>query len=140
MGMVKVWTAQKIENTYTDNTPLLDIRVLGRRSLDKAQRLGHKAGRTVLAEKCANLLLLLLIVRREQVNGQRLAVKRIWHENGIFLVVVGGGQDISALDGLVKETKDIHDDEDALGRRVDGSGHIGLAVVNRGVIALLLVA
>lgn len=127
-------------STYTNNAPLLDIRVLGRRSLDEAQSLGHKARWAVLSKKGTDLLLLLLVVGREQINGQRSAVKGIRQENSIFIVVVGGGQDVRTLDGLVKEAKDVHDDEDALGSRVDGAGNIGLAVVNGGIVALFLVA
>lgn len=127
-------------STYTDNAPLLDVRILGRRSLDDTEGLGDKARRAILAEEGADLLLLVLVVGREQLNGQGRAVEGIRDEYGVLVVVVGGGQDVGALQGLVEEAEDVHDHEDALGGRVGGPGDVRLAVVDGGVVALLLIA
>lgn len=102
--------------------------------------LGDEARRAVLAKEGADLLLLVLIVGREQADVQWRAVEGVRHEDGILVVVVGRGQDVATLDGLVKETEDVHDDEDALGCLLGGAGHIRLAAIEGLVVALLLVA
>ncbi|KUI57634.1 hypothetical protein VP1G_10946 [Cytospora mali] len=91
--------------------------------LDSAEGLGHVGRRAVLAEEGADLLLLVLVVGREQVDGERLAVEGVGHEDGVLVLVVGRGEDVGALHGLVEEAKDVHDDEDALGRFLDRARH-----------------
>lgn len=55
-------------------------------------------------------------------------------------MVVGGGQDVAALDGLVEEAEDVHDDQDALADLLGGARHVRLLAVDGLVDALLLVA
>lgn len=103
-------------------------------------RLGHEARGAVLAEEGANLLLLLFGLGREQADVQWRAVEGVGHEDGVLVVVVGRGQDVAALHGLVKEAEDVHDDKDGLGGLLGGPGHVRLAAVEGLEVALLLVA
>lgn len=130
----------KKSRTYTNNTPLLNVRVLGLGVLQDTSDLGHEARRAVLAEERTNLLLLVLVVRGEQLDGQGLAVEGVGHEDSVLLVVVGSGQDVTALDGLVEEAKDVHDNEDALAGVLGRARHVRLLAVNGLVVPLLLVA
>lgn len=102
--------------------------------------LGHEAGRAVLAEEGADLLLLVVVVGREQADVQRRAVKGVGHEDGVLVVVVCRGQDVTALHGLVKEAKNVHDDKDGLGGLLGGACHVRLAAIKGLKVALLLVA
>lgn len=102
--------------------------------------LGDEAWGAVLGEEVAKLLLLLLVVGREQLDGQGRAVEGVGHEDGVLVVVVGGGQDVAALDGLVEEAKDVHDDEDAPSGVRGGARHVRLAAVEGLEVALLGVA
>lgn len=91
-------------------------------------------------EESAKRLLLLLVVRRVQRNVEGLAVESVRHKHSILVVVVCGSQDITALDRLFKEAKDVHNDQNALGGLLGGTRHIGLLTVNGLVVALLLIA
>lgn len=51
--------------TNTNNTPLLDVGILGLSILENAGDFGCEAGRAVLAEEGADLSLLVLVVGRE---------------------------------------------------------------------------
>lgn len=102
--------------------------------------LGHEARRAILAEEGANLLLLLVVVGREQADVQRGPVEGVRHEDGVLVVVVCRRQDVAALHGLVKEAEDVHDNEDALGCLLGGARHVCLAAIEGLVVALLLVA
>lgn len=102
--------------------------------------LGHEARRAVLAKEGADLLLLVVVVGREQANIQWRAVEGVGHKDGILVVIIGRGQDVAALDGLVKEAEDVHDDENSLGGLLGGAGHVRLAAIEGLEVALLLVA
>lgn len=102
--------------------------------------LGHEARGAVLAKEGADLLLLVLVVGREQADVQWRAVEGVGHKDGILVVVVGRGQYVATLDGLVKEAEDVHDDKDALGCLLGGAGHVRLAAIEGLEVALLLVA
>lgn len=111
-------------HTYTNDTPGLNVGVLGAQGLDKGRELlGDAVGR-VLVEESAQVLLLLVRVGRVPLNGARLALEPIGHEH-LVLGVVAGGQDVGALDGLVEVAEDVVDDNNALGGIV-GAGDIGL--------------
>lgn len=133
-------TKSRVRYTHPEYSPLLDVRVFLLDGLDSGMGLGHEARRAVLAEEGADLLLLLLVVGREQADGQWRAVEGVGHEDGVLVVVVGRGQDVAALHGLVKEAEDVHDDEDGLGGLLGGPGHVCLAAIEGLEIALLLVA
>lgn len=127
-------------STYTNTTPLLNTGVLGLGVLQNTSELGDEAGGAILGNKCADSLLLVLGVRGEQLKGQGLALEGVGHEDGVLVVVVGGGQDVAALDGLVEEAKDVHDDENGLGSILGRASHVRLLAVNGLVGTLLLVA
>lgn len=102
--------------------------------------LGHEARWAVLAEEGANLLLLLVIVGREQADIQGRTVKGVGHEDCILVVVVSRSQNVAALDGLVEEAEDVHDDEDGLGGFLGRPRHVRLAAIVGLEVALLLIA
>lgn len=123
-----------------EHTPLLDVGILLLDCLDGGVGLGHEAGGAVLPEEGANLLLLVVVVGREQADVQRRTVEGIGHEDGVLVVVVGRGQDVAALEGLVKEAEDVHDDEDGLGGLVGRAGNVRLPAIKGVKVSLLLVA
>lgn len=42
-------------------------------------------------------------------------MEQVWHEDLVLLVAVAIGKDVRALDGLVKVSEDIIDDDNGLG-------------------------
>lgn len=69
--------------------------------------LGEGVGGSSLGlEEVAELLLVLVGLRREPGDVGGLALEEVGHEDTVLLLV-GGGQDIGALDGLGEETEDI---------------------------------
>lgn len=128
------------QRTYTNNAPFLDVGVLSLSVLQNPSNLGREARRAVLAEESADLLLLVLVVRGEELDGQGFAVEGVGHEDGVLLVVVGSGQNVAALDGLVEEAENVHNDQNALAGLLGRPRHVRLLAVNGLVVALLLVA
>ena len=61
--------------------------------------------------------------QNSHLNGAGLAVEPVGHEDLVLVVVVAGGEDVGALDGLVEEAEDVEDDDDGLGG-VLGAGDI----------------
>lgn len=49
------------------------------------------------------------------LNRARVALKPVRHKHLVLLVLVTVGQDVGALDRLIKVAKDVVDDEDSLG-------------------------
>lgn len=87
-------------------------------------------------EELAQLLLLLLRVRRDDAPRERLAEEEVGHEDAVPGVVVlglgGVGEDVGALDRLRGEAEDVVDDEEGVGR-VGGSRGVAFhAVAARG--------
>lgn len=125
-------------NTYSKDTPRLDRRVGFLESLDiRWQRCGDIL-RTVAAKPLTELLLLLLGVWREpklidyvrrawtqDIKSHNLPLDRdwftlepIWHKNLVLLVLVARRKDVSALERLFEEPKDVEYGDDALRRVV----------------------
>ena len=124
---------------HAQTPPLLDPRSrLG--LLNLLHELGHLLGRLLRVrrprEELAQLLLLLLRVRRDDAPCERLAEEEVGHEDAVPVVVVlgaGGGvrEDVGALDPLRGEAEDVVDDEDC-GGRVGGSRGIAFHAVAAG--------
>jgi hypothetical protein len=96
--------------------PSLDLRVLFAQRLndlgDALQRLRRRGGP---GEELAQLLALLLGVRRIPGDVGRVAVEEVRHEDAVRALVVAGGKDVGALQRLREEAEDVVDDEDAVG-------------------------
>jgi hypothetical protein len=70
----------------------------------------------VPAEPLAELLLLDLAVGRVPLDGARVSLQQVGHEDAILRVLVGRRQDVGALDGLVEVAEDVvHGHYPALG-------------------------
>lgn len=54
-------------------------------------------------------------MQNRHLNGAGHAVEQVWHEDLVLLVLVAVGEDVCALDGLVKVSEDIIDDDNGLG-------------------------
>lgn len=63
-------------------------------------------GSSLGLEEVAELLLVVVGLRREPGDVGGLALEEVRHENAVFLLV-GGGQDVGTLDGLVEEAEDV---------------------------------
>ena len=116
-----------VKETYTEETPRLNVGVLSTKGLDKSRELLSNTGRGVLAKEGAQVLLLLVRVGRVPLDGARLALEPVGHEH-LVLGLVAGGQDVGALDSLVEVAEDVVDDHDALGGII-GAGDIGLQAI-----------
>ena len=127
------------KKTYTDETPRLDVGVLGVQGLDESRKLLGDTRRRVLAEEGTQVLLLLVGVGRVPLNGARLALEPVGHEYLVLGVVVAGGQNVGALDGLVEVAEDVVDDHNTLGGII-GAGDIGLQAIVLAVGTLGVVA
>lgn len=84
-------------------------------------------------EELAQLLLLLLRVRRDDAPGERRAEEEVGHEDAVGVLLGGGGvrEDVGALDRLRGEAEDVVDDEDR-GGSVRGSGGVAFHGVAAG--------
>lgn len=103
--------------TYANDAPRGDGG-LGSLSSLEIVRNGSRSSMGVvltLAEPSAQLLLLLFRVGREVLGGAVFAFQKVWDEDAVLVLLLTGGQDVGALDGLVREAKDVIDDDDALG-------------------------
>lgn len=74
-------------------------------------RLGRR-GRS--SEELAKLLLLLVVVGRVPRNVGGVALEPIGHEDLVFAVVVGRGEDVGALERLREESENVVDDQDGM--------------------------
>jgi hypothetical protein len=123
----------KGEVTYADETELLDVFVVGLDGVDVVGDLASDLGRGERLEELAQLLLLLLVVRRVAVpnsqkppmgkhkalqnshlNGAGLSLEPIRDVDLVLLMGIAKGEDIRALKSLVKVAEDIEDDDDCL--------------------------
>lgn len=111
--------------TYANDSPRLDGRLRGLDGLDILRNSGRRCVWVVLglAEPGTDLLLFFLGVGREQLAGAVAALEEVRNEDCVYVLLVAGGQDISALDCLIGEAKDIVDDDDALGS-IRGTCHV----------------
>lgn len=74
---------------------------------DDVGDLGEGLGRSGLGrEELTQLLLVLVGGGRVPGDVGRLALEEVGHEDAVLLLV-GGGQDVSTLDGLVEEAEDV---------------------------------
>lgn len=74
---------------------------------DDVGDLGEGLGRSRLGrEELSQLLLVLIGGGRVPGDVGRLALEEVGHEDAVLLLV-GGGQDVGALDGLVEEAEDV---------------------------------
>lgn len=101
--------------SYPDDGPALDLGILSRHGLDISRDFSGDAWRRVLLEEGAEALLLLLGVGREQLDGAGLAGEPVGHEDLVLLGVVGGRQDVGALQRLRVEPEDVENADYALG-------------------------
>lgn len=126
----------RVETTYTENTSLGDGRVLLQNSLDVVRHQAGDLGRRVSSKELAEVLLLLVRVRRVPgiisqylanpplplkpqpqnlpLNGAGLALEPVRDKDLVLVVGVAEGEDVGALQGLVKVSKDVVDDYDGL--------------------------
>jgi len=95
------------------NAPLLELALLGRNLLhdlrDARQRLRRRG---LGLEELAQVLALLVVVRRVPADVGRLALEEVWHEDAVWVLLVAVGEDVGALDGLREEAEDVVDYED----------------------------
>jgi hypothetical protein len=77
-------------------------------------------------------------VRRVVADVDGLALEKVGHEDLVLVLLVAGCEDVSTLDGLILEAKDVVDDQDSLLCITRTSG-IGLHTINGCVSALSIV-
>ena len=63
-------------------------------------------------EELAQLLALLLVVRRVPADVGRRALEKVGYEDAVRVLLVAVGEDVGALDGLREEAEDVVDYED----------------------------
>lgn len=68
-----------------------------------------------LAKPSTQLLLFLLRVGREVLGGAVFALQKVGDQDIVLVGFLTGGQDVGALDRLVREAEDVVDGDDALG-------------------------
>ena len=78
-------------------------------------------------------------VRRVVADVDGLALEKVGHEDLVLVLLIAGCEDISSLDGLVLEPKDVVDDEESL-LCVAGACNVGLHAINGCVRALGVIA
>lgn len=145
--------AGKVASTYADDGPRLDRGVFVLDTIHEAEDPVLAGRRRVLLEESTELLLLVLVIGRVPViagsdwvrlvanrspaifvfaagskgglplDWAGLAVEQIRHKHPILGVLVAGGQDVGALDGLVEVAEDVVDDDNALAG-IRGAGYV----------------
>jgi hypothetical protein len=78
-------------------------------------------------------------VRRVVADVDGLALEKVGHKDLVLILLVAGCEDISTLDGLILEAKDVVDDQDSL-LCIAGTSGVGLHAINGCVSALSIVA
>jgi hypothetical protein len=97
-----------------NDSPLLDASALTK-LLHNFGDAWQSLGRCSLSlEKLAELLALLLVVWWVPRDVGGLSFEEIWHEDLVLVIFVRVGQDISSLESLVEEAKDVVDNKYAL--------------------------
>ena len=110
------------------NTPLLELALLGRNLLhglrDARQRLRRRG---LGLEELAQLLALLIVVRRVPADVGWLALEEVRHEDAVRVLLVAVSEDVGALDGLWEEAEYVEDYEDCArgGRGAGGICRVG---------------
>lgn len=125
--------------TYTEDSKAVN---LGRSRLDsigiQRQSISNALGRVVV-KKGSQVALLGIVGRRVPVNLGRVALEPVGHVDAVLVLVVAVGEQVGALDGLVKVAKDVVDDNDGM-LGVLRARDVRLVVANGLVGALGLVA
>lgn len=87
--------------------------------LNLLEHLGHARHRlrrgALLLEEIAELLALLLCVRRVPGDVCGLALEEVGHEDLVLVLLVGVCEDVGALQRLGEEAEDVVDEEDGGG-------------------------
>lgn len=64
-------------------------------------------GRGLGLEEIAEFLLVVIVLGREPGNVGGLAFEKVGHEDPVLLLI-GSGENVGSLDGLVEETEDVY--------------------------------
>jgi hypothetical protein len=78
-------------------------------------------------------------VRRVVTNVNRLALEKVGHKDLVLVLIVAGCEDISTLESLILEAKDIVDDKESF-LSILRTSSVGLHAVNGRVSALGFIA
>lgn len=106
------------------NSPDLDIRIRLVVGLDESRDAGRgRTRRAVRLEEVAELLALLGGFRWVPGDVCGLAVEEVRHEYLVRVVLVRGGEDVGALEGLLEVAEDVGDVEEGFGGGL-GAGDI----------------
>jgi len=97
----------------SENSPLLNSLLLAQLLDDLLYAREGLGGCGLVLEESAELLLVLIGLGRIPADVRRLALEEIGHEDLVLAVLVGGSEDVGALDGLGEKAEDVVDDQDA---------------------------
>lgn len=125
---------------HPQTAPLFDSRGLFLNFLQQFRHLLRSVWRACRArEEVSELLLLLLRVWWEVALGEGLAEEEVGHEDLVLVFGIGMCEDVSALDYLGREAKDVVDDQDG-GGGVGRAGGVALHAIKVDVFTFLFVA